>query len=360
MSCKLRVTFVLPRTGEWPSGGLRVVYEYANRLADRNHVVTVAHPARLVIDPNKFDHLKNAARYILRKLDGRYTPNEWLSIDPRVRLLCLPSLSDRFLPDGDIVIATAWQTAEWVSRYPRSKGRGVYFIQHFETWNGPKYRVVNTWKTPLQKIVPSRWLAEMARDLGETAIYIPNGLDIESFSTVIPSEKRRSNQLMMLYHEAEWKGSADGLDAIFRVREKNPDLRLTLFGVPERPPLLPEWVEYYRSPSPKLLRDLYNQTAIFVAPSRTEGWGLPGCEALLCGAALVATDIDGHREFAVHERTALTSPARSPEALADNILRLIQSPELRIELAKSGSQYVRQFTWERALNSFEAALFSLA
>ena len=93
-----------------------------------------------------------------------------------------------------------------------------------------------------------------------------------------------------------------------------------------------------------------------MAPSRTEGWGLTGCEALLCGAALAATDIDGHREFAFDGKTALTSPARSPGALAENVLRLIRNLDLRIRLAINGFEFVRQLTWERASNSFEAAL----
>jgi len=356
MSCKLRITFVWPRTGEWPSGGGRIAYEYANRLARRGHTVTIVHPGRLVINPTKLDHVKNAARFVLRKLDGRYTPDPWLKMDPKVRLLCVPSLSERFVPDGDVVIATAWQTAEWVSRYSRSKGRGFYFIQHLETWNGPEERVYATWKAPLQKIVPSKWLVEVARSLGENAIYIPYGLDVDAFQVVTPSEERRPNQLMMLYHKAEWKGCDEGLQALSLVREKDPNIRASLFGVPARPEALPDWIEYHQSPSAKLLRELYNQAAIFVAPSRTEGWGLTGCEALLCGAALVATDIDGHREFAFHERTALTSPARSPSALAENILRLIQDPGLRIQLAKDGFQFVRQLTYERAAASFEAAL----
>ena len=357
MSCKLRINFVLPHTGEWPSGGFRTVYQYANHLSRRGHVVSVVHPGRYVINPTSLDHLKNAVRYVLRKLDGRYTPDPWLKMDPRVRLLCVPSLSERFVPDGDIVFATAWETAEWVSQYSRSKGRGFYFIQHLETWNGPEERVYATWKAPLQKIVPSRWLAEIAQNFGETAIYIPLGLDIEAFQRVTPTEERQANQLMMLYHDAEWKGCEDGLQALSLVREREPHIRATLFGVPARPETLPNWIDYHQSPSPQLLRELYNQAAIFVAPSRTEGWGLTGCEALLCGAALVATDIDGHREFAFDGQTALTSPARSPSALAENILCLIRDPERRIQLAKNGFEFVRQLTWERASDSLEAALY---
>jgi glycosyltransferase involved in cell wall biosynthesis len=356
MNPKLRITFVLPRTGEWVSGGLRTVYEYANRLSRRGHVVSVVHPGRLAINPTKLDHLKNAVRYVLRKLDGRYTPKAWLKMDPEVRLLCVPSLSERFIPDGDVVVATAWQTAEWVSRYSRSKGRGFYYIQHLETWNGPQERVYASWKTPLQKIVPSKWLVEIARGLGEDAIYIPYGLDVDAFQIMTPSQDRPGHQLMMLYHKAKWKGCDDGLKALSLVREQEPDTRAILFGVPARPDTLPDWIEYHQSPSPKLLRELYNRAAIFVAPSLTEGWGLTGCEALLCGAALVATDIDGHREFAFDGRTALTSPAKSPAELAENVVRLIRDPELRIQLARNGFEFVRQLTWERATGSFETTL----
>ena len=35
-----KVTFLLPRTGEVPIGGFKIVYEYGNRLAQRNVQVT--------------------------------------------------------------------------------------------------------------------------------------------------------------------------------------------------------------------------------------------------------------------------------------------------------------------------------
>jgi len=77
---------------------------------------------------------------------------------------------------------------------------------------------------------------------------------------------------------------------------------------------------------------------------------------LLCGAALAATDIDGHREFAFHEKTALTSPVRTPAALAENVVRLIRDNDLRIQLAKGGNDFVRQLTYQRSGARFEAAL----
>lgn len=310
MSCRLRVTFVMARTGWHPGGGHRIVYQYANHLSRLGHDVTVVTPARYVINPTPLDHIMNGIRYCQRKLDGRYTPERWLAMEPDVRLSCVPSLDERYLPDADVIVTTAWQTAELAADYSPSKGRRFYLIQHLETWNGPEDRVYATWKAPLQKIVVAKWLYEIAESLGESALYIPNGLDVESFEITTPPEQRRPQDLMMLYHKAEWKGSKDGIEALSLVREQRPGIKVNLFGVPDRPKTLPDWIEYHQTPSPSQLRDLYNQAAIFVAPSRTEGWGLPACEAMLSGAALVATDVDGHREFAIDEETAFDKPGR--------------------------------------------------
>ena len=356
MSCSLRISFAMPRTGETPCGGFRTVYQYANNLSRRGHDVTVIHPGRLVINPTKLDHLKNAVRYTQKKITGHYSPDNWIKMEPNVHLTCVPSLSERYVPDGDIVFATHWRTAEWVSHYSKAKGRGFYYIQHLETWDGPAERVYATWRANLQKVVPSMWLKEVARGLGQTACYIPYGLDMDRFQIVTRSEERKANQLMMLYHESEWKGCEEGLQALHLVREKDPDASAILFGVPAPPKTLPDWIEYHQNPSPELLRELYNRAAIFIAPSRTEGWGLTGCEALLCGAALVATDIDGHREFAFNGETALTCPPRSPSALAKNVLCLIRDRDLRIQLAKSGLKFVQQLTWERSTTSLESVL----
>ena len=70
---------------------------------------------------------------------------------------------------------------------------------------------------------------------------------------VTPYEERRPNQLMMLYHNAEWKGCEEGLQALSLARERDPELRATLFGVPARPASLPDWIDYYQSPSREII-----------------------------------------------------------------------------------------------------------
>ena len=40
----MRITFVLPKFSRHPIGGVRIAYEYANRLQARGHEVAVVHP----------------------------------------------------------------------------------------------------------------------------------------------------------------------------------------------------------------------------------------------------------------------------------------------------------------------------
>ena len=160
----------------------------------------------------------------------------------------------------------------------------------------------------------------------------------------------------MLYHTHPVKGSADGLEALALIRRELPDLRATLFGTSPANALFPRWVDYHRLPSQPELRACYNRASIFVAPAHIEGWPLPPAEAMICGAALVATDIGGHREYGIDGETALLSPAGNPKKLAENVLRLVRNAELRIKLARQGYEHVRKYSWEEAVNSFEHLL----
>lgn len=351
----MKVTFVLPGAGHVPVGGFKVVYEYANRLCRRGHKVTIVHPALLRVDTPWREAPKKWVRYVQRKLDKSYRPDSWFPIDPGLRLIWVPSLKARYIPDADVVIATAWETAEWVSTYSTEKGGKYYLIQGLETWSGSRERVLSTWRLPLRKIVIARWLREIARRLGEDAVYIPNGLDFDAFHCNLAPEQRDPKCIMMLLHQDKRKGSADGLEAISVVRDVLPEIKVVLFGVSNGRGL-PTWVEYHRNPRQYELRALYNQASIFIAPSRIEGWGLPPAEAMACGAAVIATEVGGHLEFAEDGKTALLVPPRDPARMAERILQLIRDSSLRIRLANEGRRSIRWFTWDRATDALEALM----
>ena len=127
---------------------------------------------------------------------------------------------------------------------------------------------------------------------------------------------------------------------------------MTAFGAQEQKEPLPIWIDFVHRPDKIRHRQIYNRAAIFASASEQEGRGLTPCEAMQCGAAVAFTDIGGHRSFAQNGETALMSPPRNPQALADNICRLINDDELRFRIAKTGHKQIQQFTWDRAVNSF--------
>lgn len=316
----------------------------------------MVHPALSSAQASPLQVMKGVASFVQRSVNRGFHPYRWFPIDPAVQMLWVPTLASRFIPDGDVVLATAWATAEWITGYSGRKGQKFYLIQSWETWSGPEHRVRATWLAPLKKIVIARWLREIADELGVECSYIPNGIDFDRFGLDTPIDSRDPHRLMMLYHSHPIKGTVDGLKALDLVKREVPDLRVTLFGTYPPDIKLPPWADYRRLPSQQELRKYYNQASVFMSPARTEGWPLPPAEAMLCGAAVVATDIGGHREYGVHGETALLSPAQSPEKLAENALRLVRDPELRARMARQGHECIRNFSWDRAVNSFESLL----
>lgn len=346
----MKITMALPHPAWRPVGGYRVVYEYADRLAAKGHELTICHSLRL-------PHTEYTRPYIVRYLGYHLLKNRmptWFTFENKVDLQIVPAIADETIPDGDMLMATSWATAYAVSKLSPSKGKKFYLIQHYEVWDGDKDLVDKTYTLGLGNIVIAKWLKDTVEGLGgEVVAHIPNGMNFDLFKLKNQIEERNPLSVAIMYHTADWKGSKDGFAALEMVREKFPELSVSVFSAYPKPDWLPEWVSFTQSPPQSSLVDIYNSSAIFISPSWAEGWPLPPAESMACGCALVTTDIGGVHDYAIHEKTALLSPPKNPKALADNILRLLNDDELRITLAKSGYDHIRNFTWDNSVNKLE-------
>lgn len=360
----MKITFIPHGYSPKPIGGLKIVYEYANKLVDLGHEVTVVHPDRLpnlVLQGSRLDRLR---RWLNRKEEepkySTVTPElHWHPIDSRVRMIYVPEPKPSQVPDGDAVVATFWATAEYVIGFPREKGTKFYLAQDYGAWAGPKERVDGMWRASLYKIVISRWLYDLGVEIGvpeNELIYVPNGIDHGTYRIVNPIAGRPP-QVAMLYHKLAWKGSGDGIEALESVKIRYPKLRVVLFSIFPKPENLPKWIVYRCDPTQEeVVGSIYNGSSIYVCPSWSEGFGLPPAEAMACGCAIASTDCGGVRDFAEHEVTALLSPPKDPPALANNIIRLLNDDDLRIRLARAGNERIQKFTWKRSVSVFERAL----
>lgn len=351
----MRITFVLPGYLRSPAGGYKMVFEYANRLTLRGHKVAIA-----------FDCFQGAQGHqripsFLKKLCYRffvwYYP-KWFTLHPKVRKVCAyTGINDREIPDADFVCATAVGTANDVAKLSINKGGKLYFIQDFENWGSwTSDAVKETYRLRMKNIVIAKWLEKIVLDSGADCVLIPNGIDFDVFNIDIPIASRKGHTVSMLYHEQMHKGSVYGIAALKKLKERYPDLQATLFGVPKRPDDLPTWIQYIQSATQPQLRQVYNQSKIYLCPSIKEGFGLTGAEAMACGCAYVASDYGGVHEYATDRRNVLLSPPKDVEGLVEHISYLFDHNDERIKLAQQGYEDIQSWDWNRSVDKFEDVL----
>ena len=357
----MKVTFLLPCYAWVPSGGFKVVYEYANRLVRRGHQVSVIHPRNLAYPPPpQKSSLRLNVRLVRLWLKERLgVPRiRWHNIDPNVELLFVASSDPRCIPDADVIFATAWHTVASVLHCPPQKGEKCYLIQHYETWMGPKELIDATWRSPSHKIVVSKWLLELGEELGATDLtYIPNGLEHNKYRLVRPIEER-PRQVVMMCSPVGFKACQDGIKALEIAKRRFPDLRVVLFANCRRPAWVPQWMRYWQDPPQEwIVEELYNNSSIVLSSSIAEGFSLPPAEGAACGCAIVATDSGGIRDFVENGVTGLLSPPKDTEALAANLCLLLGNDDQRIRLAKAANQHIELFRWEHSTDLLENLLF---
>lgn len=351
-----KIVFLLPNNASKPVGGVKVVLEYANRLvADGFDVELVYGATTRWMTFGPFHTLYYLWLFWRRKLSKSYQPH-WFALDNRVRQRLVWSHACFRYPKDAKIIATAVDTAWYLNNYNLPAGQKYYFIQDFENWFVDDDFVRETYRYPMHKIVISRWLQKVVADCGEKADLVPNGFDFHFFTLSTPIERRSPVEIIALYHTDKRKGLDVAFEAFRQARERVPQLHVTLFGTPDRPEGLPEWIEYHQRPDRETFNRIYNRAAIFVGSSYTEGWGLTVGEAMQCGCAVACTDNKGYLEMAKDGDTALVSPVGDANALADNIVRLIGNDELRCQIAENGYQFIHQFDVEKSYEKFKGII----
>jgi len=88
--------------------------------------------------------------------------------------------------------------------------------------------------------------------------------------------------------------------------------------------------------------DMMNALDVMALPSYQEGQGLVLVEALLCGCPIVAYDVGGIGEACIDGKTGRLVPMGDRDALLDALRWMLDHPDERGQLARHGSEYVRE------------------
>lgn len=159
----------------------------------------------------------------------------------------------------------------------------------------------------------------------------------------------------MLYHDLPKKGVKDGLTAYKNAKDRYPNVKLTMFGLADRPDISDEIV-YYKDPSREELKGLYKKADIFLYTSREEGWGLTPLEAMASKCAVVGTNTGCMLDIGSDRENALLCEPGDVRKMTENLCELFENHEMIIELAENGYKTVQQFSWNNSVNQLEREL----
>lgn len=352
------IVFILPEFENYPIGGYKVVFEYANRFSIHGYQVTIVYPFFLSFSKTNVKRkVKMVIKYLYFSIISRNSKTTWFNLNKDVKELRIKNLSLRSLPSADYYVSTAMETAYSLNEIKSIKRENkFYLIQGIEDWKWGINAFLDTLKYDLNKIVVSGWLKEYLLKNGAESILIENGVDRPNLEMITHPKDRNKYVVMMLYHKQKLKGSDDGLKALVELKKKYPYLKSIWFGSFDKPSGLPAWIEYHKKPDEKTLNNLYNSSSVFMAPSHSEGFGLTVGEAMMCGCSVACTDAGGFLSMAINRETALISNVSDVSGMINNISEFIENDSLRINIALEANKYIQRFKWDNSFSIFKELL----
>ena len=307
-------------------GGVRVINNQCNLLADRGHDVGYT-----ALNASSIDWLPE-----------RYTAYHPHEINPR---------------DWDVIVCTEVNTWAYLHKMitPAKKFSLVQALEwrFFETkdpnWSR-KVRGYYYWDD-LEPICIAEYLVKEMKKFGHKKVHLVSwGLDSDLFHPDEPLKPKGDKvRILVEGHNMGEVKDRDGLawKAIDYVGRDNVEV----WGLSSQPAQY-EFDEFYQLPPQDMLRRIYSSCDVLIKASRFEGKPAPPFEAMACGCAVVAALNQGHDDL-IYGKNCLLSQY-SELKLNRNLKKLVEDDSLRRELIANGLEYVKKhFQWSTKIDALE-------
>jgi len=169
-------------------------------------------------------------------------------------------------------------------------------------------------------------------------------------------EARGTNRDYLLYigNSYPHKNLKTLLEAFKIFSEKQPEVKLIMAGHKDLFSEATEKfalekniknVEFIHDPDDETIARLYTNAALYVFPSKIEGFGLPGLEAMSLGVPVIAARSSSLPE--IFGEAAVYFNPNSVDELANTIEKLWHDKKLQEELKQKGFEQIKKFSWEK-------------
>ncbi|MGB0388506.1 MAG: glycosyltransferase [Ardenticatenaceae bacterium] len=206
-----------------------------------------------------------------------------------------------------------------------------------------------------------------ARLLNRASVLCYNGIDAALLSysphpmadALPPYDTPNPIRIGIVGRLTEQKGHRDLLQAMKLVHQVRSAHLLVIGSGPLCVPLqayakqlgIAEFVHFLGSRHDVL--DILSLLDLFVSSSLWEGFPTVLLEAMTMGVPVIATNVSGSRELVKTGVTGILVPPRSPNHLAEAILRLLNNPVLARSFAANARSHITQFTIQNTASHYE-------
>ncbi|MBI2327794.1 glycosyltransferase family 4 protein [Candidatus Curtissbacteria bacterium] len=90
---------------------------------------------------------------------------------------------------------------------------------------------------------------------------------------------------------------------------------------------------------------IFQKAAAYISPSLSEGFGIPGLNAMATGLPVIASAIPTLEE--VYGEAALYFDPQNPYDIAEKIKEVLTFPKLRKKLIANGQEQVKKYSWQK-------------
>ena len=213
------------------------------------------------------------------------------------------------------------------------------------------------------RVAVSKDAVELAqRYIGGDYEVLFNGIELGDYSS--PSTTPRENAIFFIGRHEERKGLSNLLEALAQLP---PDVRLWIASDgPQTAELKTRFASDSRiewlgriSDSEKISR--MSRASVFCAPSlHGESFGVVLLEAMAAGTPVVASNLDGYRNVATDDETALLVETGNVAGLASALARVLADSQLAARLTANGREHAQRFSMDaladRYIEMYERAL----